>query len=263
MNISTKKLNEHNAHVSELYRFFDDEDDIFDINWDFYRKLYSDDFLNEIVDRLEIYRNEDRIQMCFNIMIAADAYKDTIRFNEQKAKTSDYLSSLKKLRTGLKKITKELNLEKDISDIETHYQISFLSSAQKVAQEKLKTPSLYNHSALLNVFAEKKDFSVHDIFMFLEVLEEATNREIDEPSVKTPEFENPIENWIRELSMGWQSYSTIPFRTGKYYSKEIGYISKSMEIMCDLMKPLNDQVTNIQIGNALRAWKEKQVTNQE
>ena len=226
-----------------------EQPDILDFDISDYRELYSDSFLNDLINELKIQNNEHRMQMAYHILIAAHAYKSAHSFNKHKLRQSDFINHIKKMKTGFNKAYTELHTLTEVEEEKLWYVIQFFAAFEKkfIDSSNPFAQILMSHS--LTKF--------HHLTDFFQMLIEVSDDQIEKPNIHTADFESPVREWITEIAIGWLNYSNVPFMTGQYVSKDSGYLSEAMDILMKIISPIDSDVENKEVGNALRAFKKE------
>ncbi len=223
-----------------------------------YRKTYTDDLLNKIVDELEIENNEDRWSMACAILSSADTYISAQKEKNIKLRQSEYTASMEKLHTGLSKSLKELDPDAHSKTARLYTQA--LNNELSQIQEDSNT--IHCSLPLFNALNSLNALSPFDLGLLIEIMKDVAHDQAQNPDFETPQHENPLKIWINKLSPTWESTSPLPLMTGKHY-KESGYTAKQMGILEDIIRPLDASITNNQIGHALKSYLELQNSAQK
>ena len=216
-------------------------------------KIYSEDFLEGIYIRLNIYDYPKRKDFSSLLKDIAASYltgknmsSRRIRPNEQKTLFRDYATSLEEVRNIYNKI------------------------------ESFNTTSAHFHDALRDVIKDSKVIGLKEMFSpyitmgdgnkslggiantifieFLGALVEAANKaphyinENDKASMDN-EF---ILWWLERVSKHWPSYTEIPIALGDWHKELKSYKSPSADILYNLLSAIDGQITRANIETAIR-----------
>lgn len=240
----TQLINEQNKYEKEM-------DSLEEWDTEYYRKIYGDGFLEEIVNTLGIIKNEDRMQMASMILIAADEYMSEKNLQDTKMNVSDYIQHMRRLKTSSEKLFKEFcSLINDFEDTTGHKFWFFLQYKEALKKEYEEHGT--GRNPYIDVMLKHHPSSHILLDEFFEMMARAAASEIKNPRIKTPEYNNPLDVWLNYIVSGWKEYSSLELTAGKYYDKNIGYVSFSLDILIKIISVVDPGITNVTLGNALK-----------
>ncbi len=225
---------------------------------DFYKpNVYSEAFLNEVLNDLRIFSELGRAEMEKSIIHAAMYYEHTKRSHLQNYRPQGFYQ--RKLNATLKPAQQ---LHKKLTELDDGGSIGvwpILDAVKElVAEGNYPRQAGRYINAMLERDGDEDRYDWRGFLSFLGFYCDVTERAMEKPVGKNAAHKSfPIETWLRNLSHAWQTHSPMPFTAGKYH-QGIGYNSEAIQIMKKIMEPLDDSVTLQFIANKLTEFIRKE-----
>ncbi len=212
-------------------------------------KIYDDIFFIEISKSFNIsHSNKESFET--SILAAAEAYQRLIEIN-------------KNIEPVHKSKNRILSLQKKITAAKYEY-IKFTDSPEATVDELFcNLDCMYDEGKYKRFFDCLHDSQFHgggveynlkNIIEFFDALIEATEQSNEYFTNGNPiKKHDAIVAWLSRMECIFKNYTNIPFTQGKYYV-EVGNISVCLDILYQIIAPLDPRITKQYLAHKLKEY---------